>query len=558
MLFSFEKHTDLVEKVSWSENDNWIASASADASAIIWNPQNGEILNVLKEHTDDLLSIRISEIHHLASTTSFDKTCIIWDLNKGIPIYTFKDHSHYVNDSILTKDGKYVFTVSNDGRVIKYNLDQGNKEWEVQTEKDLNSIALINDEKNLIVAGDDCRLIFLDILSGEIVNSKIIHDAPIKTVYVSHDETLIATGGYDRKIKVFKYPSLDLIHDIGASNKWENSIAISPDNRLLISGSFRSTFFAFDLKEATEIATGAVDTKGINSIDSFEQFLAYGGDDSILKVLDLKSNKWLFHEKVHDSIIQGIKFSPNGKYIATTSYDETVAVTNFETLELEKVFVGHRGVVNTVAWNKTSNIIITGGYDGIARVWDLNTGNILKEIISDGSVIKSISWNHYHNLIAIAHNSRVVYLYDGIEFCLKGVFKGHQALINQLAWSSDGSRLVTVSRDKTIMIHHIDRMRSEVFVDHAHRKSIKSVSWSRSDKYIITGSYDTNVKIWDSQSGNLVKTIDTHTLGVAALVTTVDDQLVTGGWDNRLTITDITEDSSLIGNLKTNTMTTLD
>lgn len=50
------------------------------------------------------------------------------------------------------------------------------------------------------------------------------------------------------------------------------------------------------------------------------------------------------------------------------------------------------------------------------------------------------------------------------------------------------------------------------------------------NKLLMTGSYDTTIKIWDAENGNLIRTLTGHTMGIKSLI--FDDQkLITGGLD---------------------------
>lgn len=543
LISSFTGHDDLVEKVSWSENDSLIGSASADGTAKVWDPASGTIIAVLRGHLDDLLSVKVSESKKIAVTTAFDNQCIVWDLKESEKIkYIFKDHTHYVNDTLLTEDSDKLLTVSNDGRVIKYDLLTGKKLWDTPTFNDLNSVEIIGD--NVMVVGDNCRLNIIDYNDGNIIRKIKIHDAPIKTICKSKDEKIIATGSYDRTIKVFSYPDLNLLDTIHGDNKWENSISISSDNKILIAGSFNSKFFAYNLKDREELCIGSTKTNGINALDSYEDLIAVAGDKGSIQVIDLYTNKVVLSLQAHNSIIQSLKFSPNGEFIAATSYDETISLINIKEKAIDKVFKDHDGIVNTVDWNADGDKLVTGGYDGLLRIWDVNTGRLIKKIHSDDSVIKSVIWNHKFNLIAVAQNSRTIYVYDAQTFKLVGKLTGHSALINQIAWSPFENLIVSASRDKTIMIHDIETFESSVLIDKAHRKSIKSITWSKTGEYIVSGSYDTKVKIWNYETGELVKEISNHSLGVAALTTTFSNKILTGGWDGQITISHINKHNS--------------
>jgi WD40 repeat protein len=78
--------------------------------------------------------------------------------------------------------------------------------------------------------------------------------------------------------------------------------------------------------------------------------------------------------------VNGVVFSPDGKSIATASYDGTARLWTLTGREL-MVFRGHQGQVSGVSFNPNGRSIATVGYDGTTRLW-LLTGQELVQFSS--------------------------------------------------------------------------------------------------------------------------------------------------------------------------------
>ena len=80
----------------------------------------------------------------------------------------------------------------------------------------------------------------------------------------------------------------------------------------------------------------------------------------------------------HDSPIYGVAFSPNGRYLATTSIDGTVDVWDWASGQ-EVARVAHEASVFTAAFSPDGRQLATGGDDRTARIWTVDPANLLSD-----------------------------------------------------------------------------------------------------------------------------------------------------------------------------------
>ena len=109
---------------------------------------------------------------------------------------------------------------------------------------------------------------------------------------------------------------------------------------------------------------------------------------------------------------------------------------------------------------------------------------------------------------------------------------GHAGVVNSVAFSPDGKRLVTGSHDKTAKVWDAQTGK-EIFTCKGHTSAVLSVSISPDGRRIATGSEDKTARLWDAQTGKALLTLNGHA-GVVKSVTFSPDskRLVTGSWDH--------------------------
>ena len=76
----------------------------------------------------------------------------------------------------------------------------------------------------------------------------------------------------------------------------------------------------------------------------------------------------------HDSGIRSLAFSPDGKILASGSYDDTVRLWDVETGETVHILAEHTDRVTSVAFSPNGNIVASGGWDQTVRLWNVETG----------------------------------------------------------------------------------------------------------------------------------------------------------------------------------------
>jgi U4/U6 small nuclear ribonucleoprotein PRP4 len=83
-----------------------------------------------------------------------------------------------------------------------------------------------------------------------------------------------------------------------------------------------------------------------------------------------------------------ISFHPSGKYLGTTSFDNTWRLWDVETGEELLLQEGHSRSVYGIAFHHDGSLAASCGLDALARVWDLRTG---KSILALEGHVKPVS-----------------------------------------------------------------------------------------------------------------------------------------------------------------------
>jgi len=117
---------------------------------------------------------------------------------------------------------------------------------------------------------------------------------------------------------------------------------------------------------------------------------------------------------------------------------------------------------------------------------------------------------------------------------LNRIFEGHEGTVNSAAFSPDGKYIVSGSTDETLKLWEAGSGRL-IRTFEGHQDCVESVAFSPDGKYIVSGSTDKTLKLWETGSGRLIRTFEGHQDCVESAAFSPDGKyIVSGSFDETL------------------------
>jgi mono/diheme cytochrome c family protein len=273
------------------------------------------------------------------------------------------------------------------------------------------------------------------------------------------------------------------------------------------------------------------------------KLLAIGSYGAVeLLSLDRKSapRKW---EDQHGNV-NGLIFSPDGKSLFAASgepgiYGE-VHQWNVANGTLLHSFTGHKDAIYTAALSPNGKTLATGSYDQKIILWDVETGKEIKTLSGHNGAVFGLAFRPDGKILASASADRTVKLWDVASGERRDTLSQPTKEVYAVAFSPDGKRLMAGGVDNRIRIWAISETAAETtnpLLDSkfAHEGSILNLAFSSDGKTLVSSAEDRTVKLWNADRLTERGSIEVQPDWVRALSFADEDRtLVVGRMDGTL------------------------
>lgn len=421
-------------------------------------------------------------------------------------------HPSDVWDVTFSPDNKMLATACADGYARIYSVPEGNL-FATTATKELNiwRLKFSPDSTSLATASGDANSTSVkiwNIKSGTEVLSLVGHTARVRGLDFSPDGTLIATGSRDRTIRIWNAtdgrelkrfvvdPARDEVDDLDFTPDGKKLIVTSRAIAELLEISSGRTLFKIDAAKGWMWTASAVSPDG--------KRFALASLDGRVRIYDLNSARVVTEIVSHETRINNLTFSPNGMVIASASSDRTVRFFDAQTADELRQLKTHSSDAWSVAFSSNGRFIATSGTDFNVFLFDqtellkpssfavpMSLGNPWSAISPDRTKAASVYRHSQRQILWDITTKREI-----SEFAAEIVLAG--------AFASDSSILATVNNAGIVTLRS-SATGSELRHFSGHRPIAKGILFTPDDKHLILAGVDKTVKVWDVESGALVR-----------------------------------------------------
>jgi WD40 repeat protein len=319
------------------------------------------------------------------------------------------------------------------------------------------------------VAAIVLALIFGVVLRGSSGEQHLLtltgHTGTVSTVAFSPDSRLIASGSYDKSVKIWEAGTGLLRQTMSGESDAVYAIAFEPNGKRIISGGKDGVIAVRDIES------------GQRMVRPLRPEVTYGWD-TLPAVLALA-------------------IAPDGVRLAAGNADSTIRIWNDNTGALLRILSGHSDAVTSVAYMPDGKVIVSGSADGMVRTWDAETGQSLRVLKGHAGPIYAVAISPDGRLIAAGGSGDAVGIWNAGNFQQQPSLATQLSAVNALAFSRDGRRLAVGGSDAGIQIWDTNAGQLLQSLT-GHSGSIRALAVSPDGRRLASGSEDRTVSIWSA------------------------------------------------------------
>lgn len=421
---------------------NLVAAGCENGIVKVVNLKTGQVMPGEIHHKDKIRYLEFVAQGKGLLTTSLDHTARLWDTTNGQPvcpptldatsvfwahasedgqqIFTFDNHailrvwkasppfraeahparSHPVNQVLLSPNREWLFLTHASGPAQLSNLD-GIKIVTVEIEQSsaVTRGAISPDGRNLVTADDSGTVSLRNLPSQKIVGKfPQISKSPVG-LCLSPNSRLVAVWGADGLTHVILLAEKKELFSVRHGSDLQQAFFNRASRKLYTTGAHSIRVW--------DVSSGAL-LVDLQKLPDIEACQLTADERSLLLRTNVRvdfcdaTTGELHHSLMHRDIVTHSALSSNGKWVVTSSKDNSARVWNAETGEPASGPLAHGNAVMWGAFSEDNLLVATASKDTTARVWDARTGEPVSPPLRHPSAVVFVDFrNHGRELVTV-------------------------------------------------------------------------------------------------------------------------------------------------------------
>jgi len=191
--------------------------------------------------------------------------------------------------------------------------------------------------------------------------------------------------------------------------------------------------------------------------------------------------------------IENLTFTPdNGAFYARDNSGRSIKLSDLTTA---KEVIRSEVKINAIDLSPDGSKLIGAGENGSLFIWDVRNNYSVTEIKQMGEHLTTVTYAPEGRRIILGDNTGIVKIYDTQSNMMVRVLSGHSSAIEQIRFNHAGTFMATASKDKTVRLWNMNRLKEQPIVFSDHRDWVWGVAFTPDDEQLLASVHSSTETI---------------------------------------------------------------
>jgi WD40 repeat protein/tRNA A-37 threonylcarbamoyl transferase component Bud32 len=585
---SIPAHGGIVHSVAFCDPDGQLLAIASDHGSIrLWDVRQRQLRRYIPTRFVIGLVAFAPGGRHVAAVSSdrADHRIRLWDLATGKEQAPWDLAKEAPTGLVFADDGQTLVTVTETGRVKRWDVGTGHERESVQVAPQVRAFALSANGRLLATAGDEPGVQLWDMSTNvAVAELKLngLYPRKVQTLAFSGDgRTLAVLGDAEHGLTL-------QLWDVSSRTLRKNfrnvqRLAFAPDGKELAlvapDGTIRlAQLGRHELRSPVEqlpypvqslgfspdgrvLATGSrrIGTQPVrNYLGPLMMDRAQASPvQEYLRLWDVAGRRPLPLRLTQPTGVAHVTaaFSPDGRTLASGAGDGAVWVWDYSTGQARHTFlVGKQaaelvalwkpivalnlasgnsasltGPVRGLAFSPDGNLLAAGSVDGVVKLLDPVRGIERATLAHDGEPVHGLAFSADGALVAAACGTAIK-VWGTADGQLRHTLTGHTQPVTALAFAPHGNFLATGGEDWNINLWDVATGQKQTLV--GHKQNVAALAFTPDGQTLASGSWDKTLGLWHVGTGMELMVLEGHAGSIHAVAFSPDGKTLASGGEN--------------------------
>ena len=402
---------------AWSPDSQRILSGLNTGLIQLWNAKTGKGIRNLNGHNVEVNAIAFSPDGRYAISAADNQELRIWDISTGRCLYSMEGHEERIAAVAWAPNNRFALSGAFDHQLFQWDTTDGSliEIFEGHTSYWINNVQWNKDCRLALSCASDKTIRLWDTQTGYQLHTFRGHTDLTHMAVWNPTNDQAASISKDGTIRIWEVMTGRLLHSfppyiVKKLVLIPNCIAWSPDGTTLVIGFDNGSLLLRPIQQpdSTPGADSNAGSPGADAHDAEVSDIAWSPDSRFFASASYDNTARISSSegitlrilKGPDNRVQCLSWSPDSEYLACGYIDDSaVRIWECSTGRCVSILKGHSGGVRRVAWSPDGRFILSGSEDHTLRIWEVNTKSCLRVLEGNTDHVVGISWSPDMNAV---------------------------------------------------------------------------------------------------------------------------------------------------------------